>query len=105
SNAHAESLRRHGSGPFTGYDGILRATDEQTDGLLRQLVQKTVASLRSPTSVLQISRPGGDERYFAIARLASPGDQHFQLHDAILDTGPLVMLVVHGSLEAASLPI
>ena len=105
SNTHAESLRRHGSGPFTGYDGVLRATNEQTDGMLRQLVQKTVASMRSPTSVLQISKPGGEERYFAIARLATRGDQHVQLHDAILDTGPLVMLVVHGSLEASSLPI
>ncbi|MEX2374902.1 MAG: helix-turn-helix transcriptional regulator, partial [Dehalococcoidia bacterium] len=105
SNFHAETLRRHQSGPFTSADGILRSTDETTDGLLRQLVQKTVSSKRTPTSVLQISSPPGDERYFAIARLATRGSHHFQLHDAILDPGPLVMLVVHGSLEVSSLPM
>ena len=105
SNFHAESLRRHNSGPFTSSDGILRASDEQTDAMLRQLVQKTVSSLRSPTSVMQISKPDSEERYFAIARLAARGNQHYQLHDAILDPGPLVMLVVHGSLEISTLPI
>jgi len=105
SNFHAESLRRHNDGPFTSSDGVLRATDEHTDGLLRQLVQKTASSKRTPTSVLQISKPEGDERYFAIARLAARGGQHYQLHDAILDPGPLVMLVVHGSLEVSSLPM
>ncbi|HVX82094.1 MAG TPA: helix-turn-helix transcriptional regulator [Devosiaceae bacterium] len=104
SNFHAESLRRRGHGPFSSADGILRAADPQTDSALRQLVQKTISSKRMPTSVLQISPPDGDERYFAIARLAGRNGQLYQLHDAILDPGPLVMLVVHGSLEAASLP-
>lgn len=103
ANEHAETLRRRG-GPFTNFDGTLRATDEQTDGLLRQLVAKTVASARTPTSVLQISKQNEAERYIAIARQASRGDQSVQLHDAILDPGPLTVLVVHGSVEAASLP-
>jgi DNA-binding CsgD family transcriptional regulator len=104
SNFHAESLRRQGHGPFSSADGILRAADPQTDAALRQLVQKTILAKRTPTSVLQISPPESDERYFAIARLASRNGQVYQLHDAILDPGPLVMLVVHGSLEVASLP-
>ncbi|MDB5542711.1 MAG: LuxR family transcriptional regulator [Devosia sp.] len=105
SNFHAESLRRHNNGPFSTSDGILRASDEATDEMLRQLVQRTASSKRTPTSVLQISRPEGEERYFAIARLAARGNQHYQLHDAVLDPGPLVMLVVHGSLEVSSLPM
>ncbi|MDC9823447.1 hypothetical protein PRN20_06855 [Devosia sp. ZB163] len=105
SNFHAESLRRHNNGPFSSSDGILRAGDGHTDEMLRELVQRTAASKRTPTSVLQISRPGVDERYFAIARVASRGNQHYQLHDAILDPGPLVMLVVHGSFEVSSLPM
>jgi DNA-binding CsgD family transcriptional regulator len=105
ANFHAESLRRHNSGPFSSSDGILRASDEATDEMLRQLVQRTAASKRTPTSVLQISRPEGEERYFAIARLAARGNQHYQLHDAVLDPGPVVMLVVHGSLEVSSLPM
>ena len=54
--------------------------------------------------MLQISRPDIEQRYFAIARLAGRPNQHYQLHDAILDPGPLVMLVVHGILEMSSLP-
>jgi len=104
NNFQAESLRRHNHGPFTSADGILRAMDPDTDAALRQLVQRTVASKRSPTSVMQISRPDDEERYFAIARLAGRSGQPYQLHDAILDPGPLVMLVVHGSSEMASLP-
>jgi DNA-binding CsgD family transcriptional regulator len=105
SNFHAENLRRQHKGPFTSADGILRSPDETTDAMLRQLVQKTVSSKRAPTSVLQISRESGEERHFAIARLATRSTQNFQLHDAILDPGPLVMLVVHGSLEVSSLPM
>lgn len=105
ANFHAESLRRHNNGPFSSSDGILRASEEVTDAMLRELVQRTASSKRTPTSVLQISQPEGDERYFAIARLASRGTQHYQLHDAVLDPGPLVMLVVHGSLEVSSLPM
>src|SRR5690606_27669853 len=41
-NEHGGTLRRRG-GPFTNFGGTLRATDEQTDGLLRQRIQKTVA--------------------------------------------------------------
>ena len=104
SNLHAESHRRQHAWPFTSTDGILRATDEASDAQLRLLVQKVITSKRTPTSVLQISRPDIEQRYFAIARLAGRPNQHYQLHDAILDPGPLVMLVVHGSLEMSSLP-
>lgn len=64
-----------------------------------------MACKRAPTSVLPIHTPDGDERYFAITRPAVRGSQHYQLHDAILDPGPLVMLVVHGNLDASSFPL
>lgn len=105
SNFAAENLRRLNHGPFSSADGILRAVDPESDATLRQMVQRTVNSKRTPTSVLQLNRPDGEERYFAIARLAVRDGQHNQLHDAILDPGPLVMLVVHGSLEIAALPM
>lgn len=104
SNFQAESLRRQHSGPFNSADGILRASDERADAQLRQLVLKVISSKRAPTSVQQITLSGIEQRYFAIARLAVRNGQHYQLHDAILDPGPLVMLVVHGSLEMSSLP-
>jgi DNA-binding CsgD family transcriptional regulator len=105
SNFAAENLRRLGGGPFGAADGVLRAVDSASDATLRAMVQRTVTSKRTPTGVLQIARPDGEERYFAIARLAVRDGQHNQLHDAILDPGPLVMLVVHGSLEIAQLPM
>ncbi|HVY52568.1 MAG TPA: PAS domain-containing protein [Devosia sp.] len=105
SNQHAEAMRRRGDGPFTGFEGQLRTADDTTDRQLRELVQKTAAVKRSSTSVLQLGQINGDQRYLAIARLASRGPQHYQLHDAILDPGPLVMLVIHGSLEVAPLPM
>lgn len=105
SNFAAEALRRLSTGPFSSADGVLRAHDAEADTTLRQMVQRTMTSKRTPTSVLQLNRPDHDERYFAIARLAMRDGQHNQLHDAILDPGPLVMLVVHGSLETASLPM
>lgn len=105
SNQHAEAMRRRGDGPFTGFEGELRTADDATDRQLRELVQKTALVKRSSTSVLQLGRPASDQRYLAIARLASRGPQHYQLHDAILDPGPLVMLVIHGSLEVAPLPM
>lgn len=105
ANFAAEGLRRLPSGPFNGAGSILRATDPASDATLRQMVQRTVSSKRTPAAVLQIARPDGEERYFAIARLAVRDGQHNQLHDSILDPGPLVMLVVHGSLEIAQLPM
>jgi DNA-binding CsgD family transcriptional regulator len=105
SNFAAENLRRLPAGPFSSADGILRAYDPESDSALRQMVQRTMTSKRTPTAVLQLGRPDVDARYFAIARLAVREGQHNQLHDAILDPGPLVMLVVHGSLEIASLPM
>jgi DNA-binding CsgD family transcriptional regulator len=104
ANFHAESMRRQQIGPFSTADGVLRATEEAADAQLRQLVSKVISSKRTPTSVVQLSRPDSDERHFAIARLAARSGQNYQLHDAILDPGPLVMLVVHGTLEMSSLP-
>lgn len=103
-NFQAENMRRHNTGMFSSADGILRANDGKADQALRQLVQKTISSKRSPTSMLQLSRPDDDTRYFAIARLAGHSGQHYQLHDAISDTGSLVMLVVHGDDEQSHLP-
>lgn len=104
SNFHGEALRRQHGGPFSSADGILRAADEQADDQLRTLVDRVTTSKRAPTSVQQIVLGGMDERYFAIARLALRSNQHYQLHDAVLDPGPLVMLIIHGSLEMSSLP-
>jgi len=103
-NYQAENMRRQRDGMFTSSDGILRANGEGADELLRQLVHKTVSSKRGPTSVLQITNPADDTRYFAIARMAPRGNQPYQLHDAILDPGPLVMLVVHGGEDQTHLP-
>ena len=105
ANYAAETLRRLSPGPFSSADGILRAGDTESDAKLRQMVQRIVASKRAPSAVLQIRRPDDLERYFAIARVAVREGQHNQLHDAILDPGPLVMLVVHGSIEIAALPM
>lgn len=104
ANVHGEALRRQYGGPFSSADGILRAADERADSQLRALVGRVTTSKRTPTSVQQVAPAGMDERYFAIARLASRGNQHYQLHDAVLDPGPLVMLILHGSLEMSSLP-
>ena len=105
SNFAADALRRLPAGPFGSADGILRALDPAQDAMLRQAAQRTMTTKRTPTAVLQLSRPESDERYFAIARLAVREGQYNQLHDVILDPGPLVMLVVHGSIEIASLPM
>ncbi len=105
ANQHAEAMRRLGEGPFNGFDGDLRAADDNVDRQMRELIQKTAVAKRSTTSVIQLGRPGTDNRYLAIARVASRGSQNYQLHDAILDPGPLVMLIVHGSLEVAALPM
>lgn len=104
SNFHAEGLRRNGSAPFVSVDGTLHGTDPQADEALRQLVGKTIASKRAPTSITQITGPDAQSRYLAVARLATRAGQTYQLHDAILDPGPLVMLVVHSSQEIAALP-
>lgn len=104
-NYHADGFCRQHCGPFTTADGYLRATDEAADAELRQMVSRITQSKRSPSAALQVARPGSDDRYFAVGRLAQRETQHFQLHDAILDPGPLVMLVVHGSTEIAALPM
>jgi DNA-binding CsgD family transcriptional regulator/PAS domain-containing protein len=105
SNQQAEAMRRLGDGPFVGFGGDLRASDDSADRLLREVVQKTASAKRFPTSVLQLKAAIAEQKFLAIARAASRGQQHYQLHDAILDPGPLVMLVVHGSLDLASLPM
>jgi DNA-binding CsgD family transcriptional regulator len=105
ANQHAEAMRRLADGPFTGFNGDLRAADDLVDRQLREVVQKTSVAKRSTTSVVQLGRADAGGRYLAIAKAAYRGSQHHQLHDAILDPGPLAMLVVHGSLEIASLPM
>jgi DNA-binding CsgD family transcriptional regulator len=105
ANLAAEALRRQGDGPFAGADSILRSADPDSDRELRHLVQRTLGAKRARSAVMQLASSNSDARYFAIARLAVRDGQHNQLHDAILDAGPLVMLVVHGSLEVAALPM
>jgi len=104
SNFQADSMRRNSSGPFISADGVLRVSDAYANAALRQLVQKSLGSKRAPTSVVQLSAADAEERYFATARLAGRSAQGYQLHDAIVDAGPLVMLVVHGSSDNALLP-
>jgi DNA-binding CsgD family transcriptional regulator len=103
SNGHADDLRRRASSPFSSTSGVLRAADPTADELLRRLVRKTVASKRTARTVVQISPSDAERRYFAIARPAVRTGQ-YQLHDAVLDPDPLVMLVVHGGIEMDSLP-
>lgn len=101
-NHHAEALRRRPEGPFVGDRGVLRAIDQQVDSQLRELVARACASRRSTTSILPFG--GQRERFFAVARpVPASGDAPFQLHEALLDTGPLAMLVVHGTLDLAGL--
>ena len=105
ANYAAESLKRLVPGPFSSADGILRAADPNSDAKLRQMVGRIVSSKRAPSAVMQLNRADDLERYFAIARLAVRDGQHNQLHETITDPGPLVMLVVHGSIEIAALPM
>jgi DNA-binding NarL/FixJ family response regulator len=104
ANAQAERLRRDAAGPFGSGGARLRAGDPEIDGALRALVGKMV-SRRTSTAVLRIAHPGARARYIIVARLADRGGGRPQLHDAILDPGPVVMLVVHGVDEAAALPM
>lgn len=104
ANLQAEALRRQKNGPFASSDGVLRTADASADASLRQLVGKIVGSARMPASVLQVPSRDGEHRHFVIARPAHRASHSYALHDAILDPGPLVMLVVHASQEIASLP-
>lgn len=104
-NAQANAMRLHNTGPFSTSDGFLRALDRDADAHLRQMVGKVAASKRAPTSVLQIPPANGDARQFVMARQAAQNTHSFGLHDLVLGTGPLVMLVVHGGGETASLPL
>jgi DNA-binding CsgD family transcriptional regulator len=105
ANFHAETLRRNNHGDFAVGDGFLRAGDPQADAALRQMVQKTLGARRAPTMVHTIRGVAGSERYFVVARPTAPAARTYQLHDAILDPGPLAMLAIHGSLDASALPL
>lgn len=104
ANFHAETLRRQNAAPFVCGDGFLRAGETDTDAALRQLVQKALASRHAPATVLPV-RGHGDTRYFVVARSTARGAQPYRLQDAVLGSGPLVMLAIHGNLDAASLPL
>ncbi len=104
ANQHAETLRRANDGPFSGIDGVLRAHEGDADQRLRELIEKSISPKRQTASVLQLDGPSGD-RYLAMARQAARGTQHYELHDAILNPAPLVMLVVHGTQDGTSLPM
>lgn len=100
ANQQAETLRRSQTGPFNGLDGVLRGFDSVSDQNLRELVEKSSAPKRQTASVLQLA-PSDETRFIAIARQASRNAQNYDLHDAIFDPGPLVMLVVHGNHDGA----
>lgn len=99
ANQQAETLRRSSSGPLNGLDSVLRGFDAEADRRLRDFIEKAALPKRQAASVLQLT-PGDDSRFIAIARQASRGTQQFDLHDAIIDTGPLVMVVIHGNHES-----
>ena len=105
SNLHADGIRQNPAGPFLGVDRILRAAYEPADTQLRDLVGRLVAARRETTSVVKLGRSGSPETYLVVARLAYRGPQNYQLHDAILDPGPLVTLILHGTHDAATLPM
>lgn len=103
SNHHADMLRRNGAGPFLGDRGVLRAVDERVDAQLRDLVAKACGSRRSTTSIAGFGGP--ESRYFAIARSAAPAEERtYQIHEALFDNGPLVMLILHGAFGMSALP-
>ena len=104
ANTQAETMRRGGEGPFNGLDVVLRGYDDAADRQLRELVEKAALPKRQTASVLQLN-PGDDRRFLAMARQASRGIQHYELHDAIINPGPLVMLIVHGNQDGTSLPM
>jgi DNA-binding CsgD family transcriptional regulator len=103
-NANADALRRTAGGPFKTADGVLRAADPEADAALRRAVTRAIATRRSPSSALQILPKQGEEHYFATVRPAARTGYQGQLHDVVLEPSPLVMLILHGSREAASLP-
>ena len=105
SNHNADDLRQRQTGPFLGLDATLRAADATADTQLRDLVARLANSKRAPTSVTRLARKGDSEGYVVVARVAYRGPHHYQLHDAILDPGPLITLIVHGTLDAATLPL
>jgi len=100
ANQQAETLRRSQTGPFNGLDGVLRGFDAASDHNLRELVDKSATPKRQSASVLQLA-PSDEARFIAIGRQASRSTQNYDLHDAIFDAGPLVMLVVHGNHDGA----
>ena len=102
ANHHADALRRSGTGPFLGDRAVLRATDGVVDSHLRDFVSRAAAR-RSSTSIFAFDSPNG--RYFAIARpVVSASEATYQLHEALFDSGPITMLIVHGASGMPALP-
>lgn len=96
ANATAQNLRRDNMGIFSARDGYLRVSTPEGERDLRELVERMASSKRALTTVLQLDGVKPGSRYFAIARRATGNTQAFGLHDPVLETGALVMIVVHG---------
>ncbi|MDX1948063.1 MAG: helix-turn-helix transcriptional regulator, partial [Pirellulaceae bacterium] len=59
---------------------------------------------RGGTSALKLNGSAG-ERYFAAMRVLQSKSRHLQLHDAIYNTGPLVLVSLHEADQPIQLPV
>ena len=103
ANRRANEVRRTGQGPFTAFDGRLRAQDAETDTLLRDAISRAEHGPRTG-SALSLSGPTG-RRFYLTARLLQPRDRLLQLHDALYETGPRLLIAVHEADQPIPVPI
>lgn len=103
ANRRADEVRRKGQGPFTAFDGRLRALDAEADALLRDAISRAEHGPRTG-SALNLAGPGG-RRYYLTARLLQPRDRRLQLHDALYETGPRLLIAVHEADQPIQVPI
>ncbi|WP_029041691.1 helix-turn-helix transcriptional regulator [Cucumibacter marinus] len=92
ANGPARSISA--SNYFLTADNSLRICEQEGDDALRQLISRAAGSKRPVSAALQLSEPSGG-RSFAIARRADSEAHAGGLHDAVLGTGPLVILALH----------
>ena len=105
ANGRADELRRANAGPFVAFDGRLRALDEEADRQLREAVQRAGQGTRSTSTALRLGSPTGGERYFVTARALQPRSRRMQLHNALFDNGPLVLISIHETEQPPALPV
>jgi DNA-binding CsgD family transcriptional regulator len=102
ANRRADEVRRKGHGPFTAFDARLRAPDAEADALLRDAISRAEHGPRTG-SALNLSGPDG-RRYYLTARLLRPRDRRLQLHDALYDAGPRLLIAVHEADQPIQVP-